>query len=327
MRVGLLFLILCAGCGQDRGSVRIAIVGGSSTHLPVALAERLGYFKAEGVDVVLESLPTSQKTAESLPAGSADLATGGFDQVLQLRASGRAAKVVVVNLIRDPRSIVVSPTRKNVNAVGDLRGRTLGVPGLGSSNHMFAIHALFRSGVKAEEVSFTGIGVGPTLIAALERGVVDAAVPNLFEATVLRRRHPGIRVLLVATTPEGSKAIWGLEAVPSAVLFGREDWIAANGERLAKVGRADQRALVWLRTHSAEEIAALFPEQFHSGDREANLEGLRLMRSLYSPDGRMSPDGAKAVHEALALTQESLRNAKIDLSKTYTNQFVEVAIQ
>jgi NitT/TauT family transport system substrate-binding protein len=230
--------------------------------------------------------------------------------------------VVVVNMIGDVRVLMASPARKDVRSVEDLRGRMVGVPGLGSPNHLFGLR---RHGIKSDELSFTGTGVGTSAVAALERGVVDAAVVTGSDSVLLKRRNPGVRMLAEATTPEGARAIWGAEAVPTAAVFGREDWIAANRDRVAKAVRADLKALRWLQAHSAEEIAAALPASLRTGDAEVDLEGMRLIKSRLSPDGLMPPDGAAAVHRALVLTQESLRNAQIDLAKTYTNEFVETA--
>lgn len=315
-----LLVMSCGGSGS--GPVRIALVANSHTHLPVMLAEKLGFYRQEGVDVVIESLPSTQKTTEALLAGSAEMATGGYDHLLQLVASGRALRSVVVNTIRDSRAIFASPVRKDIRSLRDLRGRNVGVPGLGSSNHLFVLHVLALNGLRSDDASFAGVGVGATMLAALERGVVDAAVATGMDTVRLKRRNPGIAVLADALTPEGAKAIWNSESAPFAVLFARPEWIEANRDKVARIARADRRALAWLRTHSAEELLALLPSAYQTADRETDLAGLRAMQPFYSPDGRMPRAGAEALLATLARTQDTFRNAKIDLAATYTDEFV-----
>jgi NitT/TauT family transport system substrate-binding protein len=46
---------------------------------------------------------------------------------------------------------------------------------------------------------------------------------------------------------------------------------------------------------------------------------------MYSTTGRMDPKGAQAVLDVFSQSSPDVAKAKIDLSKTYTNKFVEQA--
>jgi NitT/TauT family transport system substrate-binding protein len=81
------------------------------------------------------------------------------------------------------------------------------------------------------------------------------------------------------------------------------------------------RTLHWTREHSAEEVRARLPK-FRTDDKDADLETLRDLTSSLSPDGRMPVGGAEAVYKVVSASYEQLRTAKIDLSQTYTNEFV-----
>lgn len=320
--VHALLVLLLAGCGAPGGrdTVRIALVANVPSHLPVVLASKLGFYREEGVEVMIEPLPNAQKTAEALLAGSADLATGGYNQLLQMVASGRQVRSIVVNTIRDARVIVASPVRKDIRSLEDCKGRNFGVPGLGSANHLFALHVFALHGLGSEDASFAGVGVGAPMMAALERGVVDAAVVEGTDLIRLRRRNSGIVVLADAASPAGTRAIWPVETVPNAIVFALEGWIGANRGKVMRVVRADRRALAWIESHSAAELLAVMPE-YRTDESEDDLEAFRLMKRLYSPDGLMPRAGAEAVRAALARTQATVRNAQIDLSSTYTDEF------
>mgnify|MGYP001558569632 CR=1 FL=1 len=43
---------------------------------------------------------------------------------------------------------------------------------------------------------------------------------------------------------------------------------------------------------------------------------------MFSPDGLMDAAGAQAVRTLLASSMEKVRTTQIDLSKTYTNEFI-----
>jgi NitT/TauT family transport system substrate-binding protein len=48
---------------------------------------------------------------------------------------------------------------------------------------------------------------------------------------------------------------------------------------------------------------------------------------MYSTTGLMDPKGAQAVLEVFSQSSAEVRNAKIDVTKTYTNKYVEQASQ
>ena len=56
---------------------------------------------------------------------------------------------------------------------------------------------------------------------------------------------------------------------------------------------------------------------------QTDLDGaIRLAKPMYSIDGRIRPESAETVRRVLAGSLEQVRNARIDLSLTYTNQFL-----
>ena len=89
------------------------------------------------------------------------------------------------------------------------------------------------------------------------------------------------------------------------------------------MSRAVLKALKWIRDHSPEEILAQVPPEFRVGDTQAELEAIRMAKPMYSVDGRVKMESAQAVRSVLNESLENVRNAKIDLSKTFTNEFLQ----
>jgi len=83
------------------------------------------------------------------------------------------------------------------------------------------------------------------------------------------------------------------------------------------------RSLTWIREHSAEEILARVPAEFHAGDSAAELAAIRMAKPMYSLDGRIHEESAEAVQRVLSQSLEKVRSAHIDLSRTYTNEFLQ----
>jgi NitT/TauT family transport system substrate-binding protein len=101
----LLFLVLGA-CqrGRPEGdavTIRIATTRGTLLYFPVHLAQSLGYYREEGIDVVIDELGSAPKSMQALVGGSVDIAAGGFISLLLLRAEHRSLQAFLL-LVRDP---------------------------------------------------------------------------------------------------------------------------------------------------------------------------------------------------------------------------------
>jgi len=140
--------------------------------------------------------------------------------------------------------------------------------------------------------------------------------------TIVQRRAPGVRVLADLRHEAGVKEALDATTYPASVFYTSGEWLRANRETTAKLARAIKRTLEWMHTHSADEIADKTPADFRGEDRALYVEALKNSMAMFSPDGMMAEDGPKAVHMLLAQSLEKVRNATVDLTKTYTNEFV-----
>jgi NitT/TauT family transport system substrate-binding protein len=171
-------------------------------------------------------------------------------------------------------------------------------------------------------VDIVSIGAGRSGIASIERGVVDAASVATAELFRLRTNFPDLVVLADSSTPQGSKAILGSEFFPAIAALARADWLERNPDRARKIVRALNRTIAWMRENTPEKIRERMPAEFITDNAAGDLETLRVTKTLLSVDGVMPPGGPEAVRNVLAATQEKIRTARIDLSTTYTNNFV-----
>jgi NitT/TauT family transport system substrate-binding protein len=140
--------------------------------------------------------------------------------------------------------------------------------------------------------------------------------------TLLVRRNAGVRTLADLRTAEGVRDAFGTSSYPGAVIYASADWIAAHRDTAARVARAVLRTLQWMQSHPATEIAARSPKEFRGEDEALYAESIQHSMAMFSPDGVMAQDGAEAVHQLLAESVENVRSARIDLSRTYTNEFI-----
>jgi NitT/TauT family transport system substrate-binding protein len=314
-------------CARKPGSgarVRIAIGGQSQLiYLPTTLARELGYYEAEGVDVELQDFAGGAKALQALVGGSADVVSGFYDHTIQMAAEGRAL-TSFVTMTRFPGLVLVTSPQSAgaVTKIEDLKGRIAGVTTAGSSSQMLLTYMLQRHGVAADAVSVTAIGNAATAIAAIEHGKIDAGMMADPSYTLVTRRDPTVRVLADLRTAAGVKEALGADAYPGAVLYAQSGWIAAHRDTTERLARAIRRTLEWMQKSGAQAIGDRTPKTFRGEDDLLFVESVKSSLPMFSPDGVMTERGAAIVRTLLDGSNPKVKAASIDLSLTYTNEFV-----
>jgi NitT/TauT family transport system substrate-binding protein len=240
-----------------------------------------------------------------------------------MAADGREL-LAFVTMLRIPGFVLArSPaSAATVKRIEDLKGKVIGITTAGSSSHMILTYLLQQHGIRQDEVIWTAIGTAATAVAAIEHGKVAAGMMADPAFTLASRRNPGVEPLADFRHVEGVAAALGTNTYPASVLYTKADWLRAHPDSVRKMAGAITRTLAWMQAHTPEEIADKTPPSFRGDDRTLYVDALRGSMSMYSPDGRMTADGAEAVRKILAASIDKVRNATIDLSKTYTNEFL-----
>jgi NitT/TauT family transport system substrate-binding protein len=211
-----------------------------------------------------------------------------------MAADGKEVKAFVTLTRYSGAVLLTSPEgAKRIRRIEDLKGANVGVTAPASSSHFFLNYLLVTHGLSPDDV----------------------------HASFVLRRAPAVRVLADTRTAQGIRSVFGVEQYPSAVLYATASWLHDNADKARRLSRSIQRTLRWIKEHSASEIAAAMPAEFTSEDPAAYVEAIERSKQLYSLDGIMHGDAAAAVHKVLSVSIPKVRNAKIDLSRTYTNEF------
>jgi sulfonate transport system substrate-binding protein len=220
--------------------------------------------------------------------------------------------------------LAVSPENKDIKSVKDLAGKAVGVSAPGSSTDFFLKYLLAKNGMDPTSASVVGIGLAATAVAAMEHGKVQAAVMLDPAATLLQNKFKDFKILADTRTAKDTLDVFGGE-YPGGALYTRADWIAKNEATTQKLTNAIIATLKWLHSHSPEEIMARMPDELVGPDKALYLAALKNTMPMYSQNGMMDPKGAQAVLAVFSQSVPEIAKANIDLSKTYTNRFVEQA--
>jgi NitT/TauT family transport system substrate-binding protein len=116
--------------------------------------------------------------------------------------------------------------------------------------------------------------------------------------------------------------VFGSPALPSTSLVATQSWLKAHADTAQRLVRATQKAMQWMREHSAEEVRAEMTDAQRMPDADADLEAIRGVQQTLSLDGAMPAEGPEVVRKVLAASNAKARTAHLDLSTTYTNKFV-----
>jgi NitT/TauT family transport system substrate-binding protein len=327
---------LAAGCGGNSGGGSTA-AGGTTTvklmvggldkqiYLPAMLAQRLGYYKEQGLDVQLSDEPAGVEAANQLLAGKVDGVVGFYDHTLDLQGKGRDTQSVV-QLLRLPGEAEMcrSDVTGTVRSPADWSGRKLGVTGLGSSTYFLTQYLATHSGVATHKITPVAVKAGPTFVAAMQQKAIDCGMTT--EPTITAVQEKGLGTPLIDMRNEAGtvKALGGV--YPASALYMRNDWVRSHGPVVQKLANALVKTLRFINTHSAAEITAKMPPEYYRGVGKAQyVKALEAQKAIFSPDGVMPKGGPETVLKVLQSFDPAVKGKSIDLSKTYTTQFVDKA--
>ncbi|MER6028167.1 ABC transporter substrate-binding protein [Streptomyces sp. NPDC001851] len=312
--------------GGGKGETVKIMVGGLDKviYLPAMLTQRLGYFQAEGLNVQLLSEPAGVQAETALVSGQVQGAVGFYDHTLDLQTKGKSVESVV-QFSHAPGEVEVVSDKAagDLTSPKDFKGRKLGVTQLGSSTDFLTKYLAVKNGVNVSEFSPVAVGAGPTFIAALQKGAIDGGMTTDPTVATILDKKAG-KILLDMRTPEGSqKALGG--PYPSSSLYMQTDWVNGHKDTVQKLVNAFVKTLKWMSTHSADEIAAKMPADYSQGSKALYTQAIKSTLPMFTDDGVMPQGGPETVEKVLKSFNPNIKNAKVDLSKTYTTEFVKAA--
>lgn len=301
-------------------------VGGKSLlyYLPLTLTERLGFFKQEGLNVTITDFGGGAKSLQSLIGGSADVVTGAYEHTIRMQAKGQDI-AAVLELGRFPG--IVLAVRKDkaaqVKSFKDLKGFKIGVTAPGSSTNFFVNSLIAREGLKADDVAIIGVGTGMSAVAAMKKGELDA-MSNLDPVMTKLTQDGDVVVLADSRTEEDNVKLFGGNN-PAAVVYLKRDFIAKYPATTQAIVNAFYKTTLWLQKATPEDVAKTVPEEFWLGDKALYLAAVKASSPMYSKTGIIPPEGMTNALNMLVQFDPELKDARIDLGKTFDDRFVKKA--
>src|SRR5687768_7432534 len=149
-----------AAQAQEKKDVTLAVGGkGLLYYLPLTLAERLGYFKEQGLNVEINDFGGGAKSLQALVGGSVDVVAGAYEHTIRMQAKGQDVRALC-ELGRFPAIVIAvrKELAEKVKSPADFAGLKIGVTAPGSSTALTVQYAMVKAGLKANAAPLIGIG-------------------------------------------------------------------------------------------------------------------------------------------------------------------------
>ena len=205
------------------------------------IAQDKGLFQKNGLKVDLTHIPTNQ-AVQALIGGKVNFVTAG-PQILEANLAGSDTVYIMSPVNAFVFSLYSQPGIANIKT---LAGKTFGATNKGTPSDIAAHMLLTKNGLKPD-VKFAYLKEIPALVAALQQGIIDAAL--LTPPATLTARNFGLKELLNVTELK-------IPFVQHAIGTTRS-YISANPEVVRRFVRSAAEGLDFLRKNRADAVAIM----------------------------------------------------------------------
>src|SRR5437588_5382471 len=311
----LLIALTLSGCSKKAAKagpsnkVRVGYIG-LTCEAPIFAAVEKGFFKEEGLEIELVKC--------NWAAYKDALALGSFDithhlTMLFLKPIEQGLDVRFLAGIHRGCLRVQAGVKTNIHTVEDLKGKRIGVPGMGTPPFVFANRVFGTHGVDAGKDITWKVYPAGELGLALKKGEVDAVadaepIGTLLIAQGIARNVEGM--------DEATDLPYAKEYCCEIIANGK--WIDANPDSAARATRAILRGAVWVQQNPKAAAQLAVDKKYLASTVELNT--VALSRLTYIPS-------VKIAEETLYTAAKEMREAKMLSPTTDTDALAKRAFQ
>jgi NitT/TauT family transport system substrate-binding protein len=288
--------LLLAGCKKNSvatasgsNKVRVGYIG-LTCEAPIFSAVEKGFFKEEGLDVSLVKCEWANYKDV--------LALGGFDITHHLimyflKPIEQGLDVKFTGGIHRGCLRVQASTKGDIHSIKDLRGKRIGVPGMGTPPFIFANRVLGANGIDpGKEIDWRVFPAGE-LGLALDKGEVDAVADSEPIGSLLFAEG---KVRNVAD--QAKDAPYKDEYCCAVIVNGK--FLAANPKAAAAATRALLKAAKWVEANPAAAARLSVEKKYLASNPELNTVAISHLRYVPSVSGAEAAVSSAAAEMKIA---------------------------
>jgi NitT/TauT family transport system substrate-binding protein len=299
-----------AALGQPSVKIGTAVLGDYSMAGPVIVALEKGFFRQENVNVEFIPFRGGPDLLKAVLAGDVLIAVSGSTDILVFREAGSPIKMIATHTEGNHFTLNVAP---DVTALGELKGKAIGITRAGSTTWIFARMLAKQQGWDPDrDVKIVALGALDAQLAALARKEIAAFIWGDGGAVTELSGKSKILMRLDRFTPQ-----W-----ISQIDYASEDAIRKDPETIKKGLRGIFRALRFMKEHP-EEAAPLAAKRL-GWTPEAVLRAHRISSPLFPFDGSISVEALGSMQDVLI--EYGVIKKRLPLAEHFTRDFIPVKL-
>jgi NitT/TauT family transport system substrate-binding protein len=213
------------------------------------VAEQQGFFKKRGLDVDFIQTAISGNIPGTIVSGSVQIGGPTMASILQANDAGLDLVVLAGGAVYPlPGDVLVARPGSGIKKPADLKGKTVGVPGLGALLDIMLRRNLKANHVDPNSVKYVEVGF-PQAADALKSGQIDAYPAEApFTARILQSGAGYVVSDWLKSTPDGTLTV---------VFASTRKWAMAHKSAVAALRGGMEEAKTFIKTHKAAADAAI----------------------------------------------------------------------
>jgi NitT/TauT family transport system substrate-binding protein len=274
IRLGILILlssiVTVAASVRAQDKIRMGLSSVSALHSAVWVAEQKGLFRKYGIDP--EVIVTGQGAAtgiSALLANDIQVVASAGDALVASTLQG-ADTVMIAGVVNKGLQRIMA--RSEIKTPTELKGKKIGVTRIGAVSHSVLLMMLPRWKMSVNDVQVMQLGSSPNMLAALDRGGIDAAVltiPSMFVA-----EDRGYRVLV----DMGDTDIYYLHTMIATT----RNYVKSNRDRVTRFLKGYLEGLAFVKQNKKESIDIVRKKLQLGAEQTRNLErSIELLNAKY----------------------------------------------
>jgi NitT/TauT family transport system substrate-binding protein len=304
-RISLIVLLLVLVAPRLDARMVVGVSTVNVAFLPIYLTQDKGFFKDEGLDVLVVMFNAGATNLQAMIGGDVQIMAGGVPETVLARAGGADIKNfwAISNVM--PFQIYGSVKLKSLE---QSKGKKFAISRFGSLSEFLTRSALKHSGVDPKDVTMLQIGATPARFTTLASGIVDATI--LWFPVTERAKAAGMNKLFDLKDLYPNWTNVGFIA--------RETWLAKERDQTTRFLRAYQRGVRYTRENREDGIRSL--RKYVGLNPQEAAAGYDEYRESFPVDGRILDTGIVATIEQEIETGRL--KSKMPASEMIDNNFI-----
>ncbi len=283
-------------------------VAGPFDFVPLDVGMAQGIFARHGLEIAEVDFDGSAKLQQGLGADAIDIGLGSGPELAFVAKGNR--DLAVAAFAGKPDSQVLSVAKDGaVRALGDLKGKKIGVSTVGSLTDWLVRELARQQGWGPDGIGIVALGSEAARIAALRTGSTDGMVTDV--ATAIRLDREGVTRTIVH---------FGTVAPDFIIhaIFATNKLIAERPDQLRRFLAGWFDTIAWMRQHKEETVAIAAPAM-HQTPEIVAINYDQVMPS-FSDTGKF--DGKALAVLGRSFVEMNMLPAAPDMSKLYSEKFL-----